>query len=210
MFPAEHLYQPKDDGKTASVYQFPNLMSRLQQTTTTLQSQRRPPCTNALAAIESSCAAKAFRLPQTKLYSTSPRISTRIIHPSKITPSPLSSFQKPHSRPTWQAASLISFPGTRPRTSRNTVEHTELVRLLSTVGLVTSDIVAIAPLISTKAILYCHPIWKLAKQRRNCISHPSNWHLPWIKFSRKSRSVDSASQTTQLAQLKNQFLRVFK
>ena len=69
VFQAEPLYQPNDDGKTASVYQFPKLYVATATDNTDFAELAASTLQQCTAVIESNCAAKAFRLPLMKRYS---------------------------------------------------------------------------------------------------------------------------------------------
>ena len=93
---AETLYQPNDDGKTASYYSSRNHTSQSQQTIPILQSRPRLRYNNAQEVIESNYAARAFRPLPMKRFSVAHRcISIKTYQHSEIVPFPLSFFQKP-------------------------------------------------------------------------------------------------------------------
>ena len=93
---AETLYQPNDDGKTASVYNSRNHTSQSQQTIPILQSRPRLRYNNAREVVESKSAARAFRpLPMNRFSVAHLCISIKTYQLSEIVPFPLSFFQKP-------------------------------------------------------------------------------------------------------------------
>ena len=154
-----------------------NPTSGFRQAKPNFQSYPRLRYNNAREVIESNYAAKVFRLLLMKPFSVSRRcILIKTNQHSEIAPFPLSSFQKPHRRSTWQMAFTTSFPATPQWILRTTAEQIDSVCPPLTVRHASFDRVVKVLFIIIKAILSCHPTWKQVKRLRNRILLQSNWH----------------------------------
>ena len=175
VFQAEPLYQPNNDGKMASVYQFPKPYVAIATDNTNFAELAAS--TLKQCVIESNCAAKAFRLLPMKRYSVSRRcLSIKTFQYSAIAPFPLSFIQKPHRQSIWQTASTTLSLATLQSTLRTIADQMDSVCPQSIVRHASFDQVVKVLFTLFKAILSGHPTWTYVKQHRNRTSQQSNWH----------------------------------
>ena len=213
VFQAQPLYQPNDDGKTASVYQFPKPYVAIATDNTKfaeLAASTLQQCTGSnrikLCRKGFSTTTDEELLCLTSLY------FNQNIPALRNFSFPLSFFQKPHRQSTRQMASTTSFLATPQWISKTTADHMDSVCPLSIVRHVSFDQVFKVPFILIKAILSCHPTWMHVKRLRNHTlqqSKQSNWHPLWTECFRTSRLTNSIFRVTQSVQPGNQILRVY-
>ena len=180
VFQAKPLYQPNDDGKTASVYQFPKPYVAIATDNTNfaeLAASRLQQCTGS---IRINLCRKGFSTTTDetmKRFSVSRRcFLVKTYQHSETAPFLLSFLQKPHRQSTWQMAITISFLAIPQWTSRTTADQMDSVCPPLIVRLVYFDRVEKVSFILIKAILSCHPIWMHVKRLRNHTLQQSNWH----------------------------------
>ena len=178
VFQAQPLYQPKDSGKTASVYQFPRPYVAIATDNTNFAELAASTLQQCTGSNRIKLCRKGFSttIDETLLCLTLLYFN-QDIPALRNSPFPLSFFQKPHRRSTWQMAFTTSFPATPRETSRTPAEHMDSVCPPLIVWHVSFDLVVKVLFTSIKAILSCHPTWTHVKRLRNRILLPSNWHV---------------------------------
>ena len=161
-FSCWYFFYLVDDGKIASIYQFPktyvavkaDLKEFAEIAASTLQQCPGSKLTTLAQSLFSKCKWKSILLHVIVLHENSPKNC------------PVSSVLLAEARQViYLENGVIFFSGTQPWTLRTIFQHVRLADLLSSVKLVSSDPIAIAPYISTKAISFCHPIRCLQNHR---------------------------------------------
>ena len=179
VFQAEPLYQPNDDGKTASVYQFPKPYVAIATDNTNYAELAASTLQQCTGSNRIKLCRKGFSTTtdETLLCLTSLYFNQDI---PALRNCPISSvlFQKPHRQSTWQMAFTISFLAIPQWTLRTIAEQMDSVCPPLIVRHVYFDRVVKVPFILFKAILSCHPIWTHVKRLRNRTSPQLNWHRP--------------------------------
>ena len=128
VFQEEPLYQSDDDGKTASVYQFPEPYVAI-ATDNTISAEL------AVSTLQQCRGSNRIKLCREGFSTTTDEIVLCVtslyfnqdILALRNCPSPLSSFQKPHRQSTWQMASTTSFIATPRWISRTTAEQMDSI-----------------------------------------------------------------------------------
>ena len=182
VFQAEPLYQPNDDGKTASVYQFPKPYVAIATDNTNFAELAASTLQQCTGSNRIKLCRKGFSTTtdETLFCLTSLYLNQDIpaIRNCPVSSVLLPEFQKSHRQSIWQTASITSFPGTLQSTLRTIADQMDSVCLQSIVRCASFDQVVKVLFTLINAILFCHPTWTHVKQHRNRISQQSNWHRP--------------------------------
>ena len=177
VFQAELLYQPKDDGKTASNYQFPKPYVAIATDSTNFAELAASTLQQCLGSNQKKVCRNGFSTTtdETLLCLTSLYFNQDILH-SAIAPFPLSFFQKPHRQSTWPTASTTSSLATLQSTLRTIADQMDSVCPQSIVRHASLEQVVKVLFTLIKTILSCHPTWTHVKRLQNRTSQQSNWH----------------------------------
>ena len=175
---AEPLYQPNDDGKTTSVYQFPKPYVAIATDNTNFAELAASTLQQCTGSNRIKLCRKGFSTTtdETLLCLTSLYFNQDI---PALRNCPVSSTlsQRPHKRFIWRTAFTTSFLATPQWTLRTIAEQMDSVCPPLFVRHVYFDRVVKVPFILIKAILSYPPIWTRVKRLRNHTLQPSNWHL---------------------------------
>ena len=175
VFQAEPFYQPNDDGKTASVYQFTTPYVAIATDNANFAELAASTLQQCTGSNRIKLCRKVFRPLPMKRYSVSRRcILMKTSQHSEIAPFPPSPSQKPHRQFVWQMTLIASFLETPRWTLRTIAEQTVSLCPLLIVRHASLDQVVKVLITSIKVILCCQLTWKYVKRLQNHTSQQSN------------------------------------
>ena len=210
VFKAEPLYQPNDDGKTASVYQFPKPYVAIATDNTNFAELAGSTLQQCTGNNQIKLCRKGFSTTtdETLLCLTSLYFNQDI---PALRNCPVSSVFLPEApQAIYLANGVYHFISRQPTIDiKNIADRTDSVCPQSIARHASFDQVVKVLFTLIKAILSCHPTWTRVKRHWNHTLQQSNWHPLRTKSFRTFRMTNSIFQVTQSAQPGNQFWRAY-